>query len=159
MAVVVSSWHRGAAYRGEENKASKCSQVGTLNGRCQLGASSWFINPKGRVMGGWWAPPCSCSGKALVVSDVARWWDSEVVSFLCVLGTSCILLPPQSPCPSLSYCLCNKNTLLSSFKDWGSSCCKGFACVLPSALSILCTAPSTSSAFFLSGKPQLAYEH
>lgn len=93
-------------------------------------------------MGGWRAPPRSCSGKALAVSDVARWWDSKMVSFLCVLSISCILFPSWSCCLSLSYCLCNKHILLSSFRDWDSSCCKGFAYIPPSDLSIFCTAPS-----------------
>lgn len=107
-------WEKGAAYTGKKIKPAqnRCSQLGTSNARCQSGASLWFINPKGRVMGGWWAPPCSFSGKALVVSDVVRWWQSKIVSFPHVLGTSCILFPPQSSCPSLSYCLCDKHILL-----------------------------------------------
>lgn len=113
----------------EENKAIRWSQVETLNVRCQSGASSWFINPKGRVMGGWWAPPVTCSGKTLVVSDVAMWWDSEMVSFPCVIGTSCILFPSWSCCSSLSYCFCKKHILLRSFKYWDSSCCKELTCV------------------------------
>lgn len=110
--------------------------------------------PRRKVMGRCLAPPCAHTGKVLVPSDFSR-WQERASSFLCVIVSSWMLVPPQSCCPSLSYCFCN---LLFSpvhivkllYKTWNCSAPKLLSLSLVQlAPSLFCALLSTSSACLL----------